>query len=162
VHVDTKASPGVDVVGDFLASDTLARLRARSFRSVICSNLLEHVADPELVARCVVSLIPKRGIILATCPYEYPFHADPIDNGLRPRPEELAAMFPSTRMLQGEVVTCRSFAGYAWEAPLTVVRGQVWAILPFVSRERAKSAWSHWRWLNRPFSASCVVLEKLD
>jgi hypothetical protein len=162
VHVDAKAGRGVDIVGDLLAPETLARIRAGGFRSIICSNLLEHVVNPDLLAENVASSIPKHAIILATCPYAYPYHADPIDNRLRPTPEELAAMFPTTRMLDGDVVVCRSLAGYAIKAPSMFVRGQMWSLLPFIDIERAKTAWDHWGWMNRPFSASCVVLEKVE
>jgi len=50
VHQDLQAADGVDLVGDLLSSDAVQAARRLGVRSVICSNVLEHVPDPHASA----------------------------------------------------------------------------------------------------------------
>jgi hypothetical protein len=49
IHTDIKCEPGVDLVGDLTDAGFLDRLRALHVRSVLVSNLLEHVTDRRLI-----------------------------------------------------------------------------------------------------------------
>jgi hypothetical protein len=104
VHTDLASGPGVDVTGDLMDGDFIDELRERAPRSALVSNLLEHVPDPGRVARAILDILPAGAYLFVSGPRDWPHHPDPIDNGLRPTPDELAALFPGTRMLHGATV----------------------------------------------------------
>jgi hypothetical protein len=114
-HVDIKRAPGVDIVGDLhdpAFSDWLRSSVAP--RAILVSNLLEHVYDPAAVARVVTAIAPPGGLIIVSGPHAYPYHPDPIDTRFRPSLEEVHALFPGTRLLEGEIV--RSQVWRPWAA----------------------------------------------
>ncbi len=92
-HLDIKREQGVDIVGDLSDPWFLEKLSKMQFKSVLCSNLLEHIPNKEEVCRILASIIPVGGYIFVSGPYNFPFHSDPIDNMFRPeqmdRPESL-------------------------------------------------------------------------
>ena len=102
VHSDLKQADGVDVAGDILDPAVLRDLKARGFRCVLCANLLEHVRDRAAVAAACEEIVGPGGLILATVPSSYPYHADPIDTGFRPSPAELAGLFRRSEPLLAE------------------------------------------------------------
>ena len=44
-HTDIKNAPGVDLVGDLLDNDFIHQLAGMGFRALLCTSLLEHVAN---------------------------------------------------------------------------------------------------------------------
>lgn len=109
VHCDLKGDPGVDLVGDVLDSAFQARLRSMDAQLLICSNLLEHLADPLAFAGACASLVAPGGYALFSVPTDYPFHPDPIDTLFRPSPEQLAAIFPDWEVIEAEQLACGNF-----------------------------------------------------
>ena len=101
VYTDLFDGPGVDLAGDLMDDAFIELLRAREPRSVLVSNLLEHVPDPPRVARAILDILPAGAYVFVSGPRDWPYHPDPIDNGLRPSPQQLAALFPGTRLLHG-------------------------------------------------------------
>src|SRR5438552_13681584 len=83
-HLDKEPAPGVDIVGDLTDPVTIEKLAGLGYRSVLCSNLLEHVQDRQHTALAVLSLIPPGGYVFLSCPYAFPYHPDPIDTRFRP------------------------------------------------------------------------------
>lgn len=160
VHVDLKAEDGVDLVGDLGDARFVDALAARRFRAVLCSNLLEHVTDIDEVCRLVWSVVPPGGHLFLSGPYRYPIHHDPIDNGYRPGPAELAARFPGATMLAGAVVADGTFARYLLRSP-SIFAGEVARVFtPFVRPAQWTTKMRRWAWLFRRFEATCVVLRK--
>jgi SAM-dependent methyltransferase len=49
------------------------------FDVVLCTEVLEHVADWDWAFRSVVSVLAPGGIVLVTCPHVYPLHEKPHD-----------------------------------------------------------------------------------
>jgi len=161
-HSDLKQAQGVDLAGDILDPAVMRDLVARRFKCVLCANLLEHVRDPAAVAAACEEIVGAGGLILATVPSSFPYHADPIDTGYRPTPAALAALFGHSETLLAEEVTGRTYAedlkargSNMWkEAGLTLLFG-----LTFFSRP--KSFWARldrWRWYRRPYRVSVVLL----
>ena len=105
-HVDMKQGAGIDLVGDITDVGFLGRLRALKPSGLICSNLLEHLEDRITFGKAAVGLLSSGGYIFASCPRDYPYHPDPIDTLFRPSVTELAAEFPGTRVVEGEIVAC--------------------------------------------------------
>lgn len=122
VHTDVKEAEGVDAVLNFLDPTDQVALRALGARSILCSNLLEHLAvSADQALREITSLLPLAGHLILTVPHKYPYHPDPIDNGFRPGPTELAGLLPAVMtVLNTADVKCRRLAyyeadhGHAW------------------------------------------------
>ena len=109
-HVDIKAGPGVDVVGDLENPDFIAYLRGQlAPQSLLVSNLLEHVRNPSRVAHALLGIVPHGGLIIVSGPHRYPYHPDPIDTRFRPSLEEAHALFPGTRLVDGEIVVSNTW-----------------------------------------------------
>jgi hypothetical protein len=74
----------------------------------MCNNLLEHIKNRSAFCTAILDILPSGGYIFASVPRQYPYHADPIDTMFRPGVEELAAQFPGTALIEGEVLECGS------------------------------------------------------
>lgn len=179
VHTDLQAAEGVDVVGDLTDPAFQGRLRGERFRSVICSNLLEHVPNREEVARIVVEVLEPGGFLFLSCPYRYPYHPDPIDTLYRPTPSELAAIHPNTRVVDEAVLKCGTYSrelgkrflanpiGLTWRVGVGAVQSltegprkpvpQTSYVLP---KAPSGAVGRLLPWLFKQFEASCLVLRK--
>ncbi|MCS7016049.1 MAG: class I SAM-dependent methyltransferase [Gemmatales bacterium] len=176
LHTDLRPGAGVDLVGDVTEESFLAQLRTYPFRAVFCSNLLEHVHEPRKLATHLVQILPANAWIFVSCPRVFPYHPDPIDNGLRPTLAQLARLFPHTELVAGEEVAC----GAIWEYVLARLRawlrerrarqdgrlpqadqGGV-TDLPAPTSPGAGLPWQQYArlalWLCRPVWATCAVL----
>lgn len=156
VHVDLKDAPGVDLVCDFTAPEGRAKIADLNAGSILCSNLLEHLPQtPEESAKQILELTTPGMFLVVTVPKEYPPHADPIDNGYRPTPTDLAALFPG-EVRAAEEVFCRRMAFYFADF------GQRWG--RYAARIAAPlvrpANWLHMvRESPKRASASCVVIQ---
>jgi hypothetical protein len=113
VHHEHRPAPGVDVAGDLGDAAVLERLAALGARTILCLNVLEHLADPRPVATALAGAVPAGGRLVVTVPRRYPYHPDPIDTMLRPTVDELVAMFPTLELVAGAEVRCGSLLSYA-------------------------------------------------
>lgn len=166
IHTDVRAAPGVDIVGDLLDSHFREELRSRRFRSVVFSNVLEHVSAREAISECVAEVVEPGGYLFVSVPYRFPYHPDPIDTLYRPNVEELASLFPTTEIDRSDILCCGNLTTYI----LARMLPNPWAFLsrivqdPGVEREappcRPPSRLAMLPWLIRPFYATCVVLRK--
>jgi hypothetical protein len=110
-HVDVKAAPGVDLAVDFDEDSAWEQIGALQPRTVLCSNVFEHVVDRALLARRLTALLQPGAHLVVTVPRTFPYHPDPIDTGFRPDVPELSALFPGLHLETGEVVN----AGRLWQ-----------------------------------------------
>lgn len=162
-HSDLKQADGVDVAGDILDPAVQRDLKARGFKCVLVANLLEHVRDPAAVAAACEEIVGRGGLILATVPASFPYHADPIDTGLRPSPGELAALFLRSAPLLAEEVTGRTYAEDLKARGATIAKALAQTLLSgLIALARPKSFLARadrWRWYRRPYRVSIVLLE---
>jgi hypothetical protein len=162
VHCDLKAAAGVDVAGDILDPLVMEKLKAHRFRALLCTNLLEHVRDPAAVAAACEAIVGPGGLILATVPSSFPYHADPLDTGLRPAPDALAAFFTRSAPLLAEEVEGRTYAeeiaargsNLAKELRLTALA----AIIAFSRPKSFRARLDRWRWYRRRYRVSIALL----
>lgn len=161
LNCDIKSAPGVDLVGDLQDPAFLKQLAARSFKSVLCSNLLEHVENRSAIAETLVNVIPSGGYLFVSGPHSYPYHADPIDTLFRPTPEELAALFPGTRVIAAQVVDCGTYWQYVTRTPTKLLKSVIRLGLPFYQPKDWRSAVLRLGWLFREFQSVCVLLQKV-
>jgi len=163
VHCDMKKAAGVDEVGDVLDPKVRARLKRHGARLLICSNLFEHLKDPNAFAEACGDLVADGGYGVFTVPSSYPYHPDPIDTMLRPSPAELAAMLPGWAVVQ----SCELKTGTYWDdlakspKPLVrLVRHAARVAMPFYRPSTWRNNASRLLWLFRPYRFSLVLLQK--
>ena len=167
VHTDIRAAAGVDLVGDLLDPAFREYLRWRKFRSVMFCNVLEHVSQREPIAHVVADVVAPGGLLFVSCPHDFPYHPDPIDTLFRPSVAELAALFPGTSLVAGEVVACGNLTTYVLgrmtSAPAAFFRTIFQDTGAKSSRETVAVKSQRLAlvpWLIRTFTVTCVVLRK--
>ena len=168
VHTDIRAEEGVDLVGDLLDPGFRESLRERRFRSIMFCNVLEHVSDRQAISSVVCDIVEAGGVLFVSVPHRFPYHPDPIDTMFRPDVHELAALFPGTAVVDGEVVACGNLTTYTlarvWPHPLGFMRrafqptGRKSQFEPSTARGSKAGLLP---WLVREFAITCVVLRKL-
>jgi SAM-dependent methyltransferase len=119
IHLDMKKADGVDVSGDLTDPAFVEKLASLRVRSVLCSNVLEHVTDPARLARRLEELLPAGGYLIVTVPHEFPYHADPIDTLFRP-PLEWTDAMPDINWVStaGEVRWTQRLRDSCWASPI--------------------------------------------
>lgn len=161
-HSDLKQADGVDLPGDIMDPAVRAALKERGFRTLLIANMLEHVRDRDAVTAACEEIVGPGGLILATAPLSFPYHADPIDTGYRPRPDELAAAFRNSDPLLVAEVQGRTYQeeiaalGSTWWRELGRTCDYV-LVAPFRPRS-FRARLSRWRWFRRPYKVSLALV----
>ena len=104
IHVDRKAGPGVDIVGDLLDPDFQREVVALGAKSVLASNVLEHVVARQQLCDFIAEVVPRGGYIIVSGPQQYPYHEDPIDAMFRPTVQEVVESFPRINVVDSAVI----------------------------------------------------------
>lgn len=163
INVDMKYDIGVDLVGDLCDPVFLQKLSEINIKSVLCSNLLEHVTNREEICQIISSIIPNGGYVFITVPYQYPYHRDPIDTMFRPNIEELSNLFPDFKIVKGEIVTGGYLVQSTTTAPVIYALAMfIRLIVPIYQPLRWFDSLRYALWLFRDISVSCVLLEKIN
>ncbi len=113
INIDLKKESGVDVIGDITTPEFGTDFQ-NQFDLILCTNLLEHVMDINLVINNLVQATRNNGYILLTVPYKYKLHLDPIDNGFRPTPNQIADLFVGTdyRIVNSQIISINNNKEY--------------------------------------------------
>jgi hypothetical protein len=160
IHVDAKAAPGVDIVGDLTDLSFPGRLAELNVRSVMCCNLLEHVTDRAVVRDAILSILPPGGYIIVTVPYRFPYHPDPIDTMYRPTIQELFALFAGTSVHKAAFVRASRFAHEMNSNYRALCRMVARSAVPFY---RPQGWWATLKRLGEiaaGYKVTCVILRK--
>ena len=144
VHVDMRELPGVDVQADLTNPADVRRLCALRPQALLCCNLLEHVVEPDRLARHCLDLVGTGGLLFVTVPFSYPYHRDPIDTMYRPNPAELAELLAGARLLDSTILgTGVSYRDTVRDRPWILLR-HAWRLpIPFLSFEKWKLSLIH-------------------
>jgi SAM-dependent methyltransferase len=160
IHVDVREGEGIDVRADLLDAKDLPRLKALGAKAILCCNMLEHVRDPEILARHCVEIVGPGGLIFVTVPFSYPHHRDPIDTMYRPAPGELAELFRPALMLKGEIVDAgESYRGQVAKRPWILLRHLFRFPFPFVAFEGWKRSMRKLYWLVHNYRFTAAVFK---
>lgn len=163
IHTDRKKAIGVDIVGDLNDADFREKLAALQIKSVLCSNLLEHLVDRKTICKNISSIVPVNGYLFLTVPYQFPFHRDPIDTMFRPDVEELRQLFPELKIIHGEIVAGGKLIRVTnIPAILYLTVMIVRLLLPVYQPLRWFDSLRYSLWLFRDISATCIVFQKKD
>jgi SAM-dependent methyltransferase len=161
IHSDIKNEKGVDLVGDINKESFREQVKLLSIKSIICSNMLEHLSEPHIICKSILEVLPIGGKLIVTLPLQFPYHKDPIDTMLRPSIDELLKMFPGTKCIESAVVlsseryidTLRNNKKYyfimltRWLTPFYKYYEWKFMIKDFFNRKKN-------------YSATCVLLQK--
>ena len=81
VGVDLEPGPGVDVALDLTRpfDEVDAALQGRRFGSIFCLSVLEHCAEPFVMAENLTRLAAPGGTICVSSPFAFKYHAYPGD-----------------------------------------------------------------------------------
>lgn len=162
VHCDLKQTEGVDVVGDILDPVVRAALKARGFRCLLAANMLEHVRDRDAVIAACEEIAGPGGLILATVPSSFPYHADPIDTGYRPQPDTLAGTFRGSELLLAEEVRGRTYkeeiAARGSSVRRELARTLGLALISFARPKSFRARLSRWSWYRRPYAVALALV----
>jgi len=112
IHIDIKKEKGVDIVCDLASSETEELIKTIPPADVVlCTSLLEHVNNREIVLSRIRNLTKPGGTIILTVPYVFHYHPDPIDTGYRPSNTELECLFPKEQytILTSEILEAYSY-----------------------------------------------------
>lgn len=178
-HLDIQEAAGIDIIGDLNDPCFLKELAAMDFKSIFCSNLLEHVPDPQVISEILVSVLPERGHLFVSAPFSMPYHPDPIDTMFRPTIDELAALFPGARIRCGEIVKCGTLVQEFMRAPSksllfkTILTkslsggSQQQTLISSPANEKSNGQGNlnplrYMPWLFKRFKTTCLVLVKED
>jgi hypothetical protein len=161
-HQDRKAADGVDVVGDIFDPALQRELAGRGFRCLLLCNVLEHVRDRAALAAACEAIVGPGGLILATVPASFPFHADPIDTGYRPAPDELARLFAKSSAVRTELVEGPTYRERMRQRGVTpageLARTVLWLLAAPFRPKSARARLSRWRWYGRPYRVSIALV----
>jgi len=163
IHCDMKQAEGVDEVGDILDAEFRSRLRRHDAGLLVCSNLLEHLTEPQRFASACGELLNGGGFGLFSVPLSYPYHPDPIDTMLRLTPGQLAGMLPDWTVVRSGELTAGSYwrdlreSGSPW---YHLLRHTARVIMPFYRPRQWRTNASRLSWLMRPYKVSLVLLQK--
>lgn len=168
VHIDLKKEEGVDFCGDI--TDPVFQKKLQSLRPdiIMCCNILEHVSDLPTFCRSLDKL-GRRSCLLITCPRNYPYHPDPIDNGFRPDASEIANKFPNHLLVaEGHAIGEKLKERFkAWSLMqkgkfiLATFKGSMRDDKRRESSEATKSLPNILAFWNTPFSATVTLFEPL-
>ena len=162
VHVDMRAGPGIDVQADLTDPADVLRLGGLRPRALLCCNLLEHVAEPERLARHCLAMLADGGLVFVTVPYSYPYHRDPIDTMYRPCPQELAELFAGARLLHGTILGAgRSYRDDVRQRPWLLLRHVARFPVPFLSFEKWRRSMAKLYWIAAEYRIICAILERI-
>ncbi len=87
-------------------------LSSIQFDGVLLCNVLEHVASIDGIVQRVCNLIKPGGFLIFTSPLEHPVHYNPIDNGYRPRVDEVISLFCNLQFVRSEIVSDHTYSYY--------------------------------------------------
>ncbi|MDQ6884406.1 MAG: methyltransferase type 11 [Candidatus Dormibacteraeota bacterium] len=165
VHADIQNALGIDLVGDLLDPSFFHRVKSMGFRSLLCSNLLEHVQERAAFCAAAAGILEPGARLLLSVPYRFPYHPDPIDTRYRPTPLELAAAFPNTALREHAILRCGTYAHYVGAKlvsdPMALGRNVTRRLRGQTEARMADRGEAVWPWLLKPVLVSCAVLEKL-
>ena len=148
LHLDFRSGPGIDIAADILNDADLPRIIARRPRAILCCNILEHVIEPERLARRCIEIAGPGGWIYVTVPHSYPYHRDPIDTLYRPSPDELARLFSGAEMVVGEIIDSgESFRDHLKARPWIISRQLLRLPFPFLGWTKWKRSMGKLYWL---------------
>jgi hypothetical protein len=127
------------------------------------TNFLEHV-HPEHrkeTSSILSAMMDKQSLLIVTVPFSHPYHPDPIDTMFRPKPTDLAQIFPNFELVSSAIVSSNTYLEDLFNMPTRkVLRSVLRLFTPFYKFDRWVGCMHNVLWLYRPYLVSCIVLAR--
>jgi hypothetical protein len=165
ITTDLKQAPGIEIPGDIFDPQVQDALRGASPNLILCSGIIPHVRDPKEFAEICNSLVKGGKYLIITTVQSYPYTIDPIDNGFRATPEDIAELFPDCEVISSDVLATGTYLDELRETrrPVRALLGVLGRTALFRGGLRATMSRSHrLLWMFRPFTVSVVLLRKSE
>lgn len=161
IHTDIKKYDGVDIVGNINDLKFRNSLKEIGIKSILCSNLLEHIENPTLMVKSILDILPDNGKLIVTTPYYFPYHKDPIDTLLRPTIEDLNILFKDLKNISSMTVKSNDnlLKVFKSNPRYLFIMALRWGS-PFYKFHEWKLYINDLFKLNRNFSANCILFKK--
>jgi len=159
IHTDLKKDEGVDIAGDLCNPEFLKKITKLNLKSIVCSNLLEHLDNRKEFCEIISSILPEGGYLFVTVPYEYPYHPDPIDTMFRPSIDELEKEFPRLTKLHGEILYSK-YNGTRFPFLVFAATFLIRLIIPIYKPQTWRRSFARFPWLFKRVSSTCLILQK--
>ena len=168
-HTDIIEGEGVDIVGDLTDKLFIEKLKRKEYDFILCSNLLEHLENKELIVKAIEDILPLGGNAIITVPYNYPYHLNPIDTMYRPNITELKTLFKNLSFNNGAIVHGRSYQNNRFQKnyfqqlvlqPKLFLRIILRLFLPFYKFKIWNFTFKSLLFMFNNFSTTCVLLKK--
>lgn len=163
VHFDLKDADGVDISGNIFDLKIQKKLQTIRPNLLLVCNLLEHLEQTmrKNLPLIIDDIIADNGMLIITVPYSYPLHLDPIDTYYRPSPKQISQLFPNYEMIDGSVITSRTFFSEYVKYDLSLkIKLAIRVFIPFYKFKSWLCLAHRMLWLFRPYKISCVILRK--
>lgn len=161
IHVDMKAAPGVDFVGDITSPEALRKLKELRARAVFCNNSLQHVKDRARAFVALRELVVEGGYVFLSSPRAYPLVQDPFDSGYRPTVDDLVDEMEGFRVVDGAVIDFGCYARQLRRKPWLLARDSHLLIGGLASHRRWEVLRRHYAFFFRRYLVTCVTLQKV-
>jgi hypothetical protein len=163
IHTDIKEGYGIDISGDVFDLAFREKLSGIKASLTLCNNLLEHLDDYHLFAEMIKEIVPEKGgILIVSVPFSYPYHPDPIDNGYRPTPDELADLFRGFELQHGAVIKSSSYLQECLRKGelKSIIKNLIFIFFPLYKPKLWYARLDRFRWIFKPYTTTVVILEK--
>lgn len=162
IHCDIKQLDGVDIIGNINDKSFRESLKRKNIKSIICSNLLEHVENPILIINSMLDILPANGKLIVTTPFYFPYHKDPIDTLFRPTIEELELLFVGLQTISSSsLISKKNLFQVLKLNPTYFFKMILRWIVPFYKFQEWKLYVNDLLKLRKNFSANCIVFKKI-
>lgn len=162
IHTDIKQLDGVDIVGNINDAKFRQEIKLHNIKSILCSNLLEHIENPVEMVESIVEILPLNGKLIISTPFYFPFHKDPIDTLFRPTIEDLDILFKDLENISSMTVKSNDnlFEVFKTNPRYFLIMVLRW-ITPFYKFHEWKLYINDLVKLRRNFTANCIVFKKI-
>lgn len=162
INFDLKPGNGIDIYGDLRDLTIFYKLKRLDCECVLLFNVLEHLYDISSFVNLLSKLMDRGDIIMITVPYKFPYHEDPIDNGFRPKPDELIEMFKDFIPLDSKIIIDHKYIFYLCTNYRVLLKFLFRLLTPFYKYKKWKTnILPKLLWMFKNFQVSCVILKKI-
>lgn len=165
IHLDMKASEGVDLVGDLYDSDFLEEIKKYKVKCILFNNVLMYIDEIQRKKLCKIlyEILEKDGYLIVTNSYIFPPAPDPVESYYRPNPSKLYQdLFQNFELKDAkEITTGYNFYQQLKDKPRLIPIKLVRIFLPFYKFQDWSFMMEYYlKYFKRNYSASCLFLQK--
>lgn len=160
IHTDSKMFPGITRIIDLSIAKSIEQISTFTGRKcILLCNVLEHVPKDHhgSMLTTISKSMNKGDSLIISVPFDYPYHADPIDNLYRPSSKELELLLDLEWKASNEIEAGSFASDLAQMSMPKAFRKLIKPIWPFQRIRKFRENISRLRFLNRSYKVSIVI-----